>query len=499
MAKKVAIIGAGWYGCHLARVLSGQGFDVTLYEKNGEILNEISGNFGVRLHLGLHYPRSKQTRENCIKEYDEFLSTYPELVNHHEHSIYGLGKVDANGFPSKVSAEDFETLASEHSSFKIIDPEKIGYKNLHTAIDTTEASLVVGKKLRSKFNEYLAGTDVKIKLNTTVEAVTRGINGKTSVSTQSGCLEEFDAVINATSYHHFLPGRELPFNIEITYQVCAGLLYEDTQEKEKGKATPFIVMDGWFPCLMSYDDGELKENSQYIVIHGKWTILDTCSTEKEARRHLYNRMHNKELQDKVEQECRAHLSSFYPEFSERFKPVGWKLNVLAKLKTDKEFRSTVVFQDAKTDIIHIIPGKVGGVSSAGQEVLALLNSELNEDKIQSEEGYRYVVDGVLFKGKEEASEKPHDMSRNTSGLQTAREISESECVAVISSVMHTSDSGDALALKKNVLSRSSSSFFAVPSVPQENLFDVADTSHLLHRCPSDSPLNGLFSPRVSVH
>lgn len=43
--KKVAIIGAGWYGCHLAKVLSEQGFDVTLYEKNGEILNEISGNF----------------------------------------------------------------------------------------------------------------------------------------------------------------------------------------------------------------------------------------------------------------------------------------------------------------------------------------------------------------------------------------------------------------------------------------------------------------------
>lgn len=202
------------------------------------------------------------------------------------------------------------------------------------------------------------------------------------------------------------------------------------QEKEKGKARPFIVMDGWFPCLMLYDDGEEKENSQYIVIHGKWTILHTFSTEQKAREHLFKDMHNKELHHKVEQACTTHLSSFYPQFSERFKPIDWKLNVLAKLKTDKEFRSTIVFQDAETSIIHIIPGKVGGVASAAKEIQALLSPELNEGKILHEDGYCYVADGVLSKGKEEASEKPKDLSRNTCGLHTAEEIAESSLSAL---------------------------------------------------------------------
>lgn len=420
--KKIAIIGAGWYGCHIALTLSKLGFDVTLYERNSEILNEISGNFGVRLHLGLHYPRSKRTRENCIEEYDDFVRTYPELVNHHAHSIYGLGNRDANGQPSKVSAEDFNSLASEHESFKVIDPNKLGYKNLETAIDTTEASLVVGRKLRLKFSEYLGNTDVKIKLNTEVTAITRGLDGKTEIFTKVNPPEEFDAVLNATSYHQFLPNRELPFDIKIVYQACVGLLYEDTEENEKGKQTPFIVMDGWFPCLMSYDDGEKKENSQYIVIHGKWTILASCPTEEEARYRLSDNLQNQELQETIEKSCREHLSHFYPEFHGRFKYLGWKGNVLAKVVTDKEFRSTIVFQDESTDIIHIIPGKVGGVGSAAKEVLTLLNHQLNKDKILSEDGYLYVDNGVLSKGKEEVSEKPKDLSRNTSSLQTSTEI-----------------------------------------------------------------------------
>ncbi len=464
--KKVAIIGAGWYGCHTALVLSKQGCDVTLYEKNSEILNEISGNFGVRLHLGLHYPRSEQTRQNCREEYDEFLRTYPDLVNHHESSIYGLGKVDANGLPSKVPAKDFEALAAERQGLNIVDPEKLGYKNLHTAIDTTEASIVVGGKLRLKFNEYLAETTVKINLSTTVNSVTRDADGKISVSTQGNPPEEFDSVINATSYHRFLPDRKLPFNIEVAYQVCAGLLYEDTQEKEKGAARPFIVMDGWFPCLMLYDDGAVKENSQYIVIHGKWTILHTFGTEQEARQQLFKDLHNRELQDKVEKACTEHLSNFYPEFSERFKPVDWKLNVLAKLKTDKEFRSTIVFQDAETSIIHIIPGKVGGVASAAQEIQTLLSSERTENKILCENGYCYVANGVLAKGKEEASEKPKDWSRNTCGLQTAKEITESSPVLpALEIAAQTLGSRDKSSPKapgiviKRKLSSSSSSFF----------------------------------------
>lgn len=101
-------------------------------------------------------------------------------------------------------------MAAEREGLNIVDPEQLGYKNLHTAIDTTEASIVVGEKLRLKFNGYLAAANVKIKLNTAVNAVTPGVD-EIFISTQHDFPEEFDSVINATSYHHFLPDRALPF------------------------------------------------------------------------------------------------------------------------------------------------------------------------------------------------------------------------------------------------------------------------------------------------
>ena len=34
---KIAIIGAGWYGCHLTLFFQKLGYEVTLYEKNNKI------------------------------------------------------------------------------------------------------------------------------------------------------------------------------------------------------------------------------------------------------------------------------------------------------------------------------------------------------------------------------------------------------------------------------------------------------------------------------
>ncbi|CAG8765423.1 9886_t:CDS:1, partial [Cetraspora pellucida] len=61
------IVGGGWYGCHVALVLRRMDFEVTILEKNDEIFDEISGNFGIRNHVGLHYLRSEFTQKACLE------------------------------------------------------------------------------------------------------------------------------------------------------------------------------------------------------------------------------------------------------------------------------------------------------------------------------------------------------------------------------------------------------------------------------------------------
>lgn len=418
--KEIAVVGAGWYGCHIALVLSKRGHQVTLYEKNSEILNELSGNFGVRLHLGLHYPRSKKTRENCLEGYDKFVATYPELVNHHEHSIYGLGYLDADKKPSKVDVKTFEGLVEEHSSYKIIDPNMYGYKSLQTAIDSTEASIVVGEKLRIKFIQFLKQEGVKLKLNTTVNEIGRCESDKITISTKEG-KKTFDNIINATSFQQFTPKKHNLFDMEVAYQICVGLIYEDTQ-KAKGDPIPFIVMDGWYPCLMSYDNSEVQEN-KWLLYHGKWCVLKSYSSAEEAKGGLAQKLSDVELQKRVEESARSHLNEFYPEFSERFKFVGWKGNVIAKVITEKEFRSAFVFQDQDTRITHIFPGKVPNIFDVEKEVVKLVENDLADQTIISDGNYWFVKGGVLDQGKEEISEKPKDISRNTCFLQASEEVS----------------------------------------------------------------------------
>ena len=100
---KIALVGAGWYGCHIALELSKAGHEVTIFEEKNDIFKGLSGEFGIRLHRGPHYPRSKQTRESCHRGFDEFIKTYPELVIKNSQAIYSLAStLDAEGNPQRL-------------------------------------------------------------------------------------------------------------------------------------------------------------------------------------------------------------------------------------------------------------------------------------------------------------------------------------------------------------------------------------------------------------
>jgi glycine/D-amino acid oxidase-like deaminating enzyme len=426
MAKKIAIIGAGIYGCQIALTLNQQGFDVVLYEKNGMILSEISGNFGIRLHEGLHYPRSSKTRKSCLRGRQEFEATYPELVNKHDHSLYGLSNTDASNSPSKVTPEQFKKLASESKDFEIVeDVSKFGYTNLATAIDTKEPTLVLGSKLRKGFNSRLQDNKIDLRLNAKITQIDKTENDQFLIRTDKGEEAIFDEVVNATSYKQFLPEDPLPFDMRIVYQACTALVYEDLQEKELGKARPFIVMDGWFPCFMPYDDSESADpnkNSTYIVTHGSYTIIGTRDTEKETSDFLEKTLADQARVKEVRDNSEKHLCEFWPEFKERFKYIKWIGTVLAKIVSDTEFRSAITFK-AKNGMIYIIPGKLNNIFDIAREVNHLINNQPPNPIILSEGGFQYVNGGLLDEGRDEILKKPEDTSRNTCFLQSKESAS----------------------------------------------------------------------------
>ena len=429
MKKKIAIVGCGWNGAHLALLLAKQGYEVTVFEAAADIFKKNSGTFGLRNHMGMHYPRSDITRQECLKTYDEFAATYPELMNDHPHSIYGLGVEgsDAQGKSPQVSAEYFTSLAAEdpHRRRVMQNPAEFGHDKLKVALDMPEKTIAVGRKLRTYFKDRLKKANVEVKVNTRVDSIQRNAAGKMVVSA-NGEEHEFDQVINATAYNMTSTNEKPLFGMQMVYQAFLGFAYEDTQEKQKGKVVPLIVMDGMYPCLMYYNDGEPKENSHYLLYHAKYTPLASCATAKEAEERLAEMLRNPELLNELERLSREHFEKFYPGFSQRFKLIGHKEGVIGKIKTSKEFRSAITFQD-KAGIIHVIAGKVQQCITIGKEVLKLIQPEAYPDEIISEEGYRYIRGSVLESGKKEIVEVPSiengdDLSRNTCYLQTGAQI-----------------------------------------------------------------------------
>ena len=408
---RIALVGAGWYGCHLALALKKAGHDVVLYEKNDRIFSQISGEFGIRLHAGPHYPRSDPTREECLRGLAEFKKRYPNLIIPHEYSIYALGTTDADGVPSKTGEERFRKVCAESESCRFLDPDLLGYTNLITAANIDEPSIILGDPLRNEFTKYLKEAGVEVVYNYDVQKIEN--KGEEVFVGNGDSSRAFDKVINTTSYQSLVPDNEdFPFDLNVIYQPCLALEYKD---KTPGtKPFSFIVMDGWFPCLQPIWDG--SPDRKYILTHGKWTIMGSYTNPKVAK-DVLNMLDDEWVKNTIKPLSEHEMGRFWPGFSDRFEFVGWKGTVLAKIKTKNEFRSAVTYE--KDNVIQIIPGKVSNIFGVEREVEALLNKE----NVLMSKNYLYVRGGVLDHSSAEISDKPRPDDRtNTGNLQTLDEL-----------------------------------------------------------------------------
>lgn len=78
---KIAIIGSGIYGCHLALHLV-KHHQIDIYEREPDIFAGASSFNSFRIHKGYHYPRSGKTREMCKRDEAKFVKLYRHLIGH---------------------------------------------------------------------------------------------------------------------------------------------------------------------------------------------------------------------------------------------------------------------------------------------------------------------------------------------------------------------------------------------------------------------------------
>ena len=79
----VLIVGAGIFGCSIAHELSKNKINVTIVDSNSDIMLNASKNNHNRLHLGFHYPRSKETAADLVV----FRKYYPPAGQKRDYSF----------------------------------------------------------------------------------------------------------------------------------------------------------------------------------------------------------------------------------------------------------------------------------------------------------------------------------------------------------------------------------------------------------------------------
>ena len=226
--KKVAVIGGGIFGATAALYASRAGYEVHLFEKEGELLQAASGINQYRLHRGYHYPRSPETALSALSAEKTFREEYGEAVIDGGRHLYGIARKG-----SLVSAQQFLDFCDANGLvYKKVDvPELANPTQVELVIEGVE-SRFDPDILRAVVKEKLAEAGVYVHLNTP---------GDTSLA------GEFDKIIVATyAATNEVLGLFAPTEKEYQYEVCEKPV---VSLPASFGLTDLVILDGPFMCV----------------------------------------------------------------------------------------------------------------------------------------------------------------------------------------------------------------------------------------------------------
>lgn len=337
--KKIIIIGAGWYGCHIAKKMYERGHKVTIVDQ-ANIFSGASKYNQNRLHLGFHYPRCAATRLQSKRGHHLFKKEYGFLTKPLDYNLYAV--------PQTNSIIDFETYklimtgsGLEFEDITSVSPVPI--LNVRGIIDCTEDYIC--PKLSAKYFELTVGNMFKIDTNINRETV-------------KNLKLQYDYVIDCT-------WGALSCIEEHTheFEVCLYHIYESTSLRN----IAITLMDGNFFSIFPY-----QENT-FTVTHVKHIKQGSFSTMNEAVQHKNEISKNKALIDDNRKLVEADINKYLHFFEQTFNYVGHQISIKTKIPSATESRYVTVARDG--NYFSVLSGKIDTVFDAD----AIIHQEIMKD------------------------------------------------------------------------------------------------------------------------
>lgn len=339
---KIAIIGAGWFGCHIASKLLDEGYDIRIYEKEKKIFKNASGNNQNRLHLGFHYPRSKETIELSKSNFFKFKKEYSFLTKKIKNNIYSI----SNSKKSKVDFKDYCKILKESKlKFKKLNPKNSISKkirNIEGSIICDEELILISRSIEFFYQKLKS----KIKFNLEVDKI---IFNKNNYFIDG---DKFDYIIDCTGCR-FRKNKTK----NLRYEFCSVFLYNKEKNNDDFALT---IMDG--PFFTLYPWNEKTEYGLYSVQNSR---LISSQNIVSLRKRVHKTINRKFLYNKRKTVENKFLR-YYPEFKKQFKFKKYLLSYRTLIENKFDTRVCKVTNENR--FISVFPGKIDHIFYAYNEI-----------------------------------------------------------------------------------------------------------------------------------
>ncbi|MCG9666191.1 FAD-binding oxidoreductase [Vibrio mediterranei] len=341
---KIAIIGAGWYGCHLAQVFLQKGYEIRIFEKSTQTISGASKRNQNRLHLGFHYPRDHETRTQSKVGYEWFIEHYGSLTREIDNNFYAV--------PNTDSTIDFETykLIMDGTKLEYRAHEKkyiekhYGFENMQGYIECDER--VVRNDLASRyFNDILSkhivfNTYVDLNDNAVCEAL----------------RENYDFIINCT----WGATGQLE-DLNYFFEPCIYFYYRSKKDEQ----IALTIMDGEFYSLYPYYEDIYTLTSVKHTPIGQYTEINKALVALNKAKRDDSFVYDKRVTFEKE------FSKYYPEFLQDFIFDSVEFSMKTKVVSSTDYRGCFVKNEK--NIITVFSGKIDTLHIAELEVMKLIS------------------------------------------------------------------------------------------------------------------------------
>lgn len=330
---KVAIIGAGIYGCHIASVLIERGLEISIFEERSSIFELASGNNQFRLHLGFHYARDYNTRQQSKLGCQYFLNRYEKFTKSFENNLYIVPKYD--------SLIDFRTYVSifKHEGYlmEVYDPNNFNFlKNTEGVISVAERVLLISE-LKKYFSTLLRNY---IEFNTVI-----------SKELLEKLCSEYDYVVDCTW------GKLNPSD-EVFFEVTHLGYYKNIDKQFLDFGLTYV--DG---ALCSLYPTEIEDI--FTLSSVKYTPLFKTDILEVANRFLEDIKEEILIQNSEKMEVQ--IQKYFPNFLKHFKLDGHQISIKSKIKGLNDPRDCRISRNG--NLISVFSGKIDTLYVAEEYVL----------------------------------------------------------------------------------------------------------------------------------